>query len=109
MLIMLSVPILEGIAFWLILRRPTDIPNSNGHVTYDAQNELSSTSKAADGIRPNSREDIEQNNKCNEFDTPFGLKEKILYLPSLLKYMIPITLVYFLEYFINQGLVSSCE
>lgn len=32
------------------------------------------------------------------------LREKIRLIPSLLKYMVPLTLVYFSEYFINQGL-----
>ena len=32
--------------------------------------------------------------------------EKLRSLPKLLKYMFPLASVYFLEYFINQGLVS---
>ncbi|RZF46105.1 hypothetical protein LSTR_LSTR012965 [Laodelphax striatellus] len=34
----------------------------------------------------------------------FKLKQKLLFLPSLMHYMIPIGLVYFFEYLINQGL-----
>lgn len=97
MLIMLSVPAMEGIAFWLILRKPSD-----GIV-----NESQSTDTLT--IKDNRGNDVEMNDKVNESDfddASFGIKEKVKYLPSLLKYMIPITLVYFLEYFINQGLVS---
>lgn len=55
-------------------------------------------------------DDIEMNNKLqSSHGETFGFKEKVMYLPSLFKYMVPITLVYFLEYFINQGLVSSFE
>ncbi|XP_005093751.1 battenin [Aplysia californica] len=32
------------------------------------------------------------------------LRQKLVLIPSLFKYMIPLTLVYFAEYFINQGL-----
>lgn len=34
-----------------------------------------------------------------------SLKIKLRILPGLLKYMIPVGLVYLFEYFINQGLV----
>lgn len=107
MLIMLSVPLLEGVAFWLILRRPNAIfttPETPENQQYEGQS--TDTLSTFDNIILEKGEDIEKNEKSNECDTPFGLKEKIMYLPSLLKYMIPITLVYFLEYFINQGLVS---
>lgn len=35
-----------------------------------------------------------------------SVSSKLTYIPSLLKYMIPLGLVYFFEYLINQGLVS---
>lgn len=106
---MLSVPILEGVAFWLILRKPSEKSNAtvdtlNVGQTDNAAYEGHSTDKLSATDAIDNTKDIELNNEC---DTSFGLKEKILYLPSLLKYIIPITLVYFLEYFINQGLVSS--
>ncbi len=107
MLIMLSVPILEGIAFWLILRRPAEINvTSNGidNAQYEGQ---STDTLSIDTVDNMKRNDIEMDNKLNDsHDDAFGFKEKVMYLPSLLKYMVPITLVYFLEYFINQGLVS---
>lgn len=34
----------------------------------------------------------------------FGFREKLHYLPTLAKYFLPLLLVYFAEYFINQGL-----
>lgn len=110
MLIMLSVPILEGVAFWLILRRPTETPTTHGidNTQFEIQStETLSATDTFDNINLNTRvDDAEMSNNVNDSETPFGLKEKIRYLPSLLKYMVPITLVYFLEYFINQGLVS---
>lgn len=44
---------------------------------------------------------------CPDFSTNSpSLSNKISYIPSLLKFMIPLGLVYFFEYLINQGLVS---
>lgn len=106
MLIMLSVPILEGVAFWLILRRPSVITTTHGidNTQFEIQStETLSATDTFDNVNLNTRDDDAERNNS---DTPFGLKEKFLYMPSLLKYMVPITLVYFLEYFINQGLVS---
>lgn len=105
-LIMLSVPILEGIAFWLILRRPKayeeEPKDGIDNVHYEGQ--------STDTLSTDNRQRHDVENKITEIDDnddgSFGIKEKLLYLPSLFKYMIPITMVYFLEYFINQGLVS---
>lgn len=105
MLIMLSVPALEAIAFWLILRKPTAETITLGieNTQFEGQ---STDTIAVDNIRAT---DIEMSNKLSGNDSDdessFGIKEKFMYLPSLFKYIIPITLVYFLEYFINQGLV----
>lgn len=37
-------------------------------------------------------------------DESFGFREQLRFLPSLSKYFMPLLLVYFAEYFINQGL-----
>ncbi|KAJ6646498.1 Battenin [Pseudolycoriella hygida] len=106
MLIMLSVPILEGIAFWIILRRPLKNPTNTQDGGIDNMQYQQSTEnlQSTSTIKMSYREDIEKIDQSNESEERFGLKDRILYLPHLLKYMVPITLVYFLEYFINQGL-----
>jgi len=80
LLVMLIVPILEAITFWYILKHPrhTKIP-----ITKDS----------------NSQEQIIKVPKKS-------LKDKINLIPGLMKYMIPLGLVYVFEYFINQGLVK---
>lgn len=104
MLIMIVVPIFEAIAFWGVLRRPRKLSSQlvdsstedivNSDLTL---NEQSSDSKDVEGTHPELSED----------EKPLiGLKNKLKYIPSLFKYMIPLTLVYFLEYLINQGMVS---
>ncbi|XP_023167597.2 battenin [Drosophila hydei] len=77
MLIMLIFPAIEACAFWLLLRRPQVLPVT----TVESTEELISDDKPL-----------------------VGFKEKLSYIKHLFKYMIPLCLVYFFEYFINQGL-----
>ncbi|XP_055385595.1 battenin-like [Condylostylus longicornis] len=92
MLIMLIVPGLECVAFWIILRKPSKIvlPTSNLENSYDI-----------DKIKMQEKTENEINNDEKPLVT---LKEKIYYIVYLLRYMIPLTVVYLAEYFINQGL-----
>ena len=80
LLLMLIVPIIQGITFWLVLVHPpqSSIPITKNGI--DSQEQI-----------------IEIPRK--------SFKEKINLVPGLLKYMIPLGLVYLFEYFINQGLV----
>lgn len=73
LLIMLVVPILMAISFWVILPKPQTTHNS----------ELKTD---------------------NPHDNKLSFKKKLSLFPGLLKYMIPLGLVYLFEYFINQGM-----
>lgn len=73
LLIMLVMPALQGLAFWVILRHPK---------SSESESLLSSPSTLTD------------------------VKSKLKYLNNLWIFIIPLALVYFLEYLINQGLVS---
>lgn len=84
MLIMLIFPAIEAVSFWLLLRRPS-IKN------VDDLSDSSSSDEIIDDEKP-----------------LVSIKEKIRYTIVLMKYMMPLTLVYFFEYFINQGLVRFC-
>lgn len=86
MLIMLIVPFIECVTFFLLLRNPCIIPKNDSELFT---------------IVP---DDIE--NGPEEPETKLTLSDKFRYMPSLFKYMIPLTLVFLFEYFINQGLVS---
>ncbi|PBC34382.1 battenin [Apis cerana] len=84
LLLMLVVPIIQGITFWLVLVHPpqSSIPITKNGI--DSQEQI-----------------IEIPRK--------SFKEKINLVPGLLKYMIPLGLVYLFEYFINQGLYELIE
>lgn len=94
LLIMLIVPALEAVAFWVILRHPKKV--------------LSDPSLTKEKEVNTSKEDLEgstSSTPLNEDEKPLiGFKQKLYYVPSLLKFIIPLTLVYLFEYFINQGL-----
>ncbi|RZC35953.1 CLN3 domain containing protein [Asbolus verrucosus] len=77
LLVMLLVPGMMAVAFFIILPKPQLVED-----TLDVQKHVNA-------------EEIKNPKKA--------LKKKIKQVPSLFKYMIPIGLVYFLEYFINQG------
>lgn len=87
MLLMLSVPLIEGFAFWVLLRNPCTIPKRGSETEFKTP-----------------ADDQEAGAETKE--TKLSLGDKIRYVPSLLKYMVPLSLVYLFEYFINQGLVS---
>lgn len=52
------------------------------------------------------QEEDDESIEAKDFEVSLRFSEKMELLPSLLKYMIPIALVYIAEYVINQGLVS---
>lgn len=80
MLIMLLVPIVEAISFWLLLTPPSLEVRSS---------------------------DVGSADSLVNDDSPFPtFNSKLLYIWSLMKYILPLCLVYFFEYFINQGMVN---
>lgn len=89
MFIMLVIPALECISFWVILRRPANIilPTINSQEIDE---------------KPSKKDDIKES--VEEEKPLIYFTDKIIYTLHLLKYMIPLTTVYIAEYFINQGL-----
>ncbi|XP_052865627.1 battenin [Anopheles cruzii] len=83
-LIMLVVPALEAVAFWVLLRHKD---TSKPALPEEAQGKEIDYSTLPEEERP-----LENWN------------QRLRYIPSLFIYMIPLILVYLLEYFINQGL-----
>lgn len=117
LLIMLCVPVVEAIVFWGLLRRPTSMNSSESATKHLKKTSSSSDSASStDSIATRHMEfqtnetlatiDSERGPSSNENTPLVGMKAKLKYMPSLLKYMLPLSLVYLFEYFINQGLVS---
>ena len=106
---MISVPIVEAAVFWLLLRKPSEelltTGSSDTIVTNLTDDNIYNEKYASTSGSTEIVKDIE--NSCDEEKPLIGFKSKISYVLKLLKYMIPLGLVYFLEYFINQGLVCA--
>lgn len=99
MLIMLSVPVFEGLIFWVLLRNPKSIV---GSVDSKTTSMAASTAQITDS---QTTVDVSKDDLDDEEKPLYGVVNKLRYMPSLFKYMIPLSLVYLFEYFINQGLV----
>lgn len=85
MLMMLVVPVIVATAFWILLRSPNKIPK------HDLECQCNQSTSDQNNITQND----------------WGTLDKIRFVPSLFKYMIPLSAIFLLEYFINQGLVST--
>lgn len=88
MLGMISVPIFEAIIFWGLLKHKKI-------VTY--------MTDSKEAIVENETKDFEA--QKNDLSSP-SIIDRIKHVPKLFKYMVPLFVIYFSQYFINQGLVS---
>lgn len=79
LLVMVTVPVIEIFCFYGLLRKPASNRIEDQHKGDDVAEE--------DNVPPMK-----------------SLKEKLLYIKTLLRYMLPLALVYFFEYYINQGM-----
>lgn len=80
LLVMLVVPVAQAVAFWFIMTEPHD-SNSVAKYALESQEEI-----------------IKAPAKTT--------REKFALVPTVVKYIVPLGLVYLFEYFINQGLVN---
>ncbi|XP_027215665.2 battenin isoform X2 [Penaeus vannamei] len=89
-LLMLIIPVIMSLSFWLLLKHPNQAGLCGSRQHYKI-------------IR---QEEDDESIEAKDFEVSLRFSEKMELLPSLLKYMIPIALVYIAEYVINQGLVE---
>lgn len=92
LLLMLLVPLVFIIAFYSIKEK------NNANVSTFIPEASSSTTSLLDDSLQQSTEIVEESS--------LNFSQKILYIPKLLKYFIPMIINYLCEYTMNQGLVS---
>lgn len=85
MLLMIAVPTVELVVFFFVLRKPKSLRIEDQHIGENVSEDDSD-------IAPMK-----------------SMKEKLLYIQKLVKYMVPLGLVYFFEYLINQGLFELVQ
>ncbi|XP_054153369.1 battenin-like [Oppia nitens] len=98
LLVMLVIPVLMAFTFWCIITEPT-VPHD------DSIAEVISPlicDESTDGVDDCTDETIVLN--PNNSGDKMTIWQMIVYIKSLLKYMLPLMFVYLFEYFINQGL-----
>lgn len=102
MLLMLVVPLLQALAFFALLRRPSRncIPRSSNSSVASAASILESPVYYHSFDAPNPTHLLD-----NSHQPLHGIRNKLLYIPKLFKYILPLFFVYLFEYFINMGLV----
>lgn len=102
MLLMLIVPLIQALAFFALLRRPTR--NCRPRTSNSS---IASTASIVDD--PTYYTSIDAPNPGHLLDTcnqPLhGIRNKLRYIPNLFQYILPLLTVYLCEYFINMGLV----
>lgn len=104
MLLMLIVPLLQALAFFVLLRCPTRncIPRSSNSSVASTASIVDDTTYYTSFDAPNPGHLLD-----NPHQPLLGFRNKIRYLPKLLQYILPLFFVYLCEYFINMGLVSA--
>ncbi|KAM3917724.1 battenin [Leptodactylus fuscus] len=90
LLVMLIVPALLFISYFILLLPPSSLPRWK----FPADNSIVNTSDRRPLLGESS----------SELDSHRTMSDKWKIVKSLLKYMLPLSIVYFAEYFINQGL-----
>ncbi|GBL83157.1 Battenin [Araneus ventricosus] len=93
--IMLITPVLTAVTFWILIVHPTSLKDG-------CQSCLCSSER-----KPILAGDIDVSSKDYVSKSKsYTFAKKLSLVKPLLKYMIPLGLVYFAEYFINQGLME---
>ncbi len=90
-----------GVSHWT--RTAQSLYSERQHLLQSSDSEQEDTTTS--DIRVGSTETSNQEHESDDF-TKIGFKMRIKLIKPLLKYMVPLGLVYFAEYFINQGIVE---
>ncbi|XP_042249846.1 battenin [Thunnus thynnus] len=103
LLIMLVVPFAMLISYFVLLVPPASLPQWRSRETEHAAVGSEERERLMEGS-----EEEEQDKSTQEAGStgPLTLKDKLHVIRGLLKFVFPLGLVYFAEYFINQGLME---
>ncbi|XP_070578082.1 battenin-like [Ptychodera flava] len=94
-LLMLVVPLAEAVSYWCLLsRRP-------GNFSTAGDKQLLHIQENSDDREPL----LEESGRAKPTEH-MTMKEKIMLIKPLLRFMMPLMVVYIAEYFINQGLIE---
>nr|XP_020463954.1 battenin isoform X2 [Monopterus albus] len=103
LLIMLVVPLVMLISYFFLLVPPPSLPQWRRMETGYAPVGSEERRQLIDGSE---EEEQEKSTSENRTTGPLTFTEKLHVIKGLLKFVFPLALVYFAEYFINQGLME---
>ncbi|XP_029015668.1 battenin [Betta splendens] len=101
LLIMLVVPVVMSISYFVLLNHPPSFPQWRCR---EAEYRAVGTDERQQLM--NESEDEQEPTAVNKNSGPLTIAEKLHVVKGLLKFVVPLGLVYFAEYFINQGLME---
>ncbi|CAK6980557.1 battenin [Scomber scombrus] len=103
LLIMLVVPFLMLISYFVLLDPPPSLPQWKNSETEHAAVDSEDRRQLMDG---SDEEEQDKSTRAAHSTGPLTFTEKLHVIKGLLKFVGPLGLVYFAEYFINQGLME---
>ena len=107
LLLMLIVPVVQTLAFFVLLRTPDgSVPSPHNAIASDGANEPMLTEN---DYNDDSDTSVPPQSRTSDEVPLAGIVDKLKYIPRLFKYILPLFTVYICEYFINQGLVSALD
>uniref|UniRef100_A0A8C1XI40 Battenin n=1 Tax=Cyprinus carpio TaxID=7962 RepID=A0A8C1XI40_CYPCA len=99
--IMLVVPVILAVSYFFLLVFPSSFPQWRRHEDgHSASRVINSQER-----RPLIEEEADEDTETTQ-EEPLSFTDKIYIMKGLLKFIIPLGVVYFAEYFINQGLLE---
>ncbi|XP_048847703.1 battenin isoform X2 [Brienomyrus brachyistius] len=109
LLVMLVVPIIMAASYYLLLVFPASFPQwhcvpEEGHLTTPNANQ--ERRPLVSGEEDEEDEEIRDGEAPEDSQGPLTYKDRLAILRDLLRFIIPLGVVYFAEYFINQGLLE---
>ncbi|XP_028254677.1 battenin-like [Parambassis ranga] len=105
LLIMLVVPLAMLISYFFMLVPPSSLPQWGAREAEHAARSSEETQRMIDGSDKEDEEEEEETSTPGPTG-PLTFAEKRHIIRGLLKFVFPLGLVYFAEYFINQGLME---
>lgn len=106
LILMLFIPILEAVTFWILLRTPTNCDETKQFSETKPDTKITNDLFSIE-LGQLARIKISDGSSSNEVEKLSGIKKKLEHIPSLFKFMVPLMLVFIFEYSMVSGLVSS--
>uniref|UniRef100_A0A8C1NTI2 Battenin n=1 Tax=Cyprinus carpio TaxID=7962 RepID=A0A8C1NTI2_CYPCA len=106
--IMLVVPVILAVSYFFLLVFPSSFPQWRRHEDGHSASRVINSQERRPLIEEEADEDTEttQEEQEDKHIRPLSFTDKIYIMKGLLKFIIPLGVVYFAEYFINQGLLE---